>query len=341
MSRLYPFFAGLAMLFGSTLIFILASSPQILLVARLLQGASSGVVCTVGLTLLVDTVGKEGLGAWMGFARSGMSVGTLIGPFLGGVIYAHAGYNAVFISLLGIIASDFVLTLFVVEKKIAAKWKKNSTDGSNYGTFSNASQEPSMPKIPIANEHRNSSESDTMSARNQAIDGLLHHSWNGETERGSSKHTKRPRIVDHVLKRCEQSFPTLYYLLSSSRLDAALYGSFVNVSIFASFESTLPLFMHRIFGWESSGTGVIFLALTVPSLASPLLGALADRLGTQKVVSAGFAVSTVALALLSTVKHDSIPQILLLCALLVLIGKAIPFPDHHPTSLLLSRSRTS
>lgn len=57
-----------------------------LVIARVLQGLSAAVVWTVGLALVVDTVGKEQVGGAMGWVSMGMTVGTVFGPFMGGIL---------------------------------------------------------------------------------------------------------------------------------------------------------------------------------------------------------------------------------------------------------------
>ncbi|KAI4217859.1 MAG: hypothetical protein L6R36_009240, partial [Xanthoria steineri] len=89
---------------------------------KCLQGASAGIVYTVGLALLVDTVGRNEVGAWMGSALSGMSAGVMIGPFIAGIIYAKAGYLAVFATILAVIGLDFMARLFMIEKQSAKQW---------------------------------------------------------------------------------------------------------------------------------------------------------------------------------------------------------------------------
>ena len=308
------------MLFGATLFFAIGSSPIILMVARFLQGASCGIVFTVGLALLVDTVGRDEIGAWMGFALSGLSFGIMIGPFLGGIIYANAGYYAVFAVILGVIAFDFILRLFMIEKKAAARWTKGSSsrDGTKYGTFSD---DANGSNPPISGDDHEPPQSDLLASDERTNDENLHNPWIHDAEPASTSHTKRPRMAKRLVKWLMERFPTTYALLSSPRLLAAMYGGFVQVSLTSSFESILPLFVQRTFRWDSSGTGAIFLTISIPSLASSLVGALSDRFGTRKVVLGGFAVSTIALALLSLVTHNSVCQIVLLCALLALIGK--------------------
>lgn len=78
--------AGLVALAGSTVMFWLARTTAALVVARVLQGLSSAVVWTVGMALVVDTVGKDETGVAMGYVSMAMTVGTVSGPFLGGIV---------------------------------------------------------------------------------------------------------------------------------------------------------------------------------------------------------------------------------------------------------------
>jgi hypothetical protein len=65
-SRQLPFLCGLAALALSTVLLAVGQSIAVLMVARCLQGASSAIVYTVGLALLVETVGPADLGKSIG-----------------------------------------------------------------------------------------------------------------------------------------------------------------------------------------------------------------------------------------------------------------------------------
>ena len=78
--------------------FSLGQSKSVLFVGRLVQGASSATVHTVGTAILADTVGQEGVGPAMGFIGMSIALGVLIGPVVGGFLYHNYGYLAVFIS---------------------------------------------------------------------------------------------------------------------------------------------------------------------------------------------------------------------------------------------------
>ena len=297
--------------------FALGRDPILLVVARCFQGASAGIVYTVGLALLVDTVGRDEVGAWMGSAFSGLSAGVMIGPFVAGIIYAKAGYFAVFATILAVIGLDFILRLFMIEKQSARKWIL----GDSYGTFSG---EPYRQYRPINGNTISAQEEDTVDNRTTdlqdvAEDDECNSSSSGFREPATdqpSDHRSGPR--DGLVRFLK----TTAILLRSPGILASMYGGFIQVSLVCAFDSILPLFVYKTFGWETFGGGSIFLALTIPSLAAPVVGVMSDRLGARLVVLAGFGISTLTLALLSLVGQDSIQHIILLCALLAMTGKS-------------------
>jgi MFS family permease len=68
-ARQTPFLAGLGALLGATIMLAFGKSIAVLVVARVLQGISAGVVWTVGLAMVLDTVGPENLGKVIGSVR--------------------------------------------------------------------------------------------------------------------------------------------------------------------------------------------------------------------------------------------------------------------------------
>ena len=69
-TRQLPFLIGLTALLLATLLLFLGQSVAVLVVARVLQGISAAVVWTIGLALVLDTVGPENLGKTIGSVRS-------------------------------------------------------------------------------------------------------------------------------------------------------------------------------------------------------------------------------------------------------------------------------
>ncbi|KAL8950439.1 MAG: hypothetical protein Q9222_003533 [Ikaeria aurantiellina] len=238
------------------------------------------MVYTVGLALLVDTVDRDEVGAWMGSALSGMSAGVMIGPFVAGLIYAKAGYLAVFATILAIIGLDFILRLFMIEKQSARKWKAKQ----NYGTFSG---EPHQHHRPINRD-------EVSAAAEGEIEGTPT-DWQrvAKVDDFSPSDFKKPATdqpSDHrhgTRKAMVKCLKTIAILLKSREILAAMYGGFVQATLICAFDSILPLFVHKTFGWETTGGGSIFLALTIPALAAPLVGMVSDRLGARKLLRMG------------------------------------------------------
>lgn len=120
-SRRWPFLLGLFALAGSTLLLCLGTTIWMLVLGRLLQGLSAAVVWSVGLALLVDTMGKD-VGQAMGYVNIAIAIGLLISPVIGGAVYAGAGYYAVYYVAFALICCDIALRLVLIEKKVAQQW---------------------------------------------------------------------------------------------------------------------------------------------------------------------------------------------------------------------------
>ena len=69
---------------------MISISPYLLLVARSLQGISAAAVFVVGLAMVADNVEKERVAESMGYVSIAMSVGSLVGPMVGGVTFVLA-----------------------------------------------------------------------------------------------------------------------------------------------------------------------------------------------------------------------------------------------------------
>jgi MFS family permease len=128
-SRRLPLLLGLLALCASTLLLCLGKIMALLGLGRILQGLSAAIVWSVGLALLVDTVGKD-IGYAMGYVNIAMSVGLLISPVIGGAVYAAAGYYAVYYIAFAVVLCDIALRLVLVEKKVARQWLGDAGDGN-------------------------------------------------------------------------------------------------------------------------------------------------------------------------------------------------------------------
>ena len=135
---------------------------------------------------------------------SGLNLGLLMGPFLAGIIYDRTGYYAVFGTILGVIAFDFLLRIVMIEKHCAMQWQTPDLDSQNEELvrhckileWQKGSSGPlsSQKREPIRDDHESTP--------------LLYH----EAENPQSWVQKR--------------FPTVAVLLRSPRLMTAIGGAF-------------------------------------------------------------------------------------------------------------------
>ena len=244
----------------------------------------------------------------IGFVLSGMHFGLLLSPFLAGAVYERAGYNAVFAVILGVIAFDFVLRVAMIEKRVAARWLESDT----------------FPEAVVSSRESGpwNSDSESFSGSPTATeDEEANGHYFAPDENSHLLPSNRPDSHGKNKTWFASKLPTAAALFSSPRLNAAVFGGFSHTMLIVAFDAILPLFVMKTFHWKATASGLIFLAITVPSLLSTFIGMLSDRYGARITSLSGFAVVTPALGLLGLCKDDSVGSQALLVVLLVLIGE--------------------
>lgn len=255
----------------------------------------------IGLALLADTVPQENLAQAMGYVSLGMSLGILIAPLLGGIVFDRAGYDAVFGMAYGLIGLDIILRLLLVEKKVAARWD---------------------PVAEVqAKKAADSPDSGSLPARTDAIDaekGLTP----GQSE------TSDPSTGIGLRDRRRDRLPPVLALLYSRRLLAALFCALIQAALLTSFDSVLTIHAANLFGWTSTGAALLFLPIVIPSFLAPAFGWFSDKYGGRYPVTVGFLGACPPLICLRFVDKNTLNDKVILCALLALIGLflALTFP---------------
>ncbi|KAI9642954.1 hypothetical protein NHQ30_008688 [Ciborinia camelliae] len=308
--RSITYFVGLFILAVATMLFGFAKNAWLLVVSRIFQGFSAAIVYTVGLALLVDTVGSENIGQWMGTALSCSSVGLIISPLLGGMVYDKAGYMAVFAMAVGLIVADILLRMLMIEKRSAAKYlvkslTKTTEDGNESLCTSPVEHEVQSNTSVSSNSW---SESSTATESTPPGFGIPYY------DESSALLPKKMKNGKHDSK--SWGLPPVVTLLGSPRVIAAIYGIFVNVSILATFDSVLALFVKETFHWSSLSAGLIFLCLAIPGLSGPLVGRLSDSLGPRWIAVIGCTLTAVPLILMRVVDNDTTEHKIMLCVML-------------------------
>ncbi|KAF1937655.1 MFS general substrate transporter [Clathrospora elynae] len=291
-SRRSSLLLGLLALLGSTVLLNIGNSAGILIAGRVLQGASAAIVWVVGLALMADTVPQERLATTSGWLSVGMSLGMLLSPLLGGVVYDNAGYDAVFGMAYGLLGLDIVLRLLLVEKKVAARW-----DPSTMGRLSvTANQNPDETVTSDAKRSKPAA---------------------SEQQEGGTVEAQ-PEIP--LRRRRRDRLPPVLSLLYSRRMLASLWCAFIQAVILTSFDSVLTIHAANIFHWNSTGAALLFLPIVLPSFLAPLWGWLSDKYGGRYFVVVGFLGACPPLVCLRFVDENTTKDKVLLCALLAVGG---------------------
>lgn len=115
--RRLPMILGLFGLAAATLLFGLANSFWLLVLARMLQGISAAATWTAGLALLADVFPLQERGKAMGLALSGQAAGMLLGPTIGGALYQWGGYHLPFIIAASIALIDGILRITLLHNE--------------------------------------------------------------------------------------------------------------------------------------------------------------------------------------------------------------------------------
>ena len=290
-SRQLPFLLGLVALLAATLMFGLGKTVPVLVVARILQGLSSAVVWTIGLALVLDTVGPDRLGTVIGSIFGFISIGELAAPVLGGVLYSKSGYAGVFGLCGAILAVDFIMRLLIVEKVTASKYQTVNEDEAR-------------------NEHADGDRNEDPEDNGEA----------GEEDPLLKKEESEYFKVPEGQTKAVRSYPILY-CLKDPRLLVALLLAFNQATLLACFDATVPTVAQDYYGFTSLEAGVLFIALVLPYLiGGPVAGWYVDKKGPKPVAVIGFGYLVPVLILLRLARPGGSHQIAIYCVLLALNG---------------------
>lgn len=287
-ARQLPFLVGLVALLGASLLLYLGQTVSVLILARIFQGISAAVVWTIGLALLMDTVGSEKLGVTIGSIFGFISIGELAAPVLGGVVYNKAGYGAVFAMAFALLALDFIMRFLIIEKKTARKYKPDTPNNTGTSDTSSTADEESSnhESSPLLPPSKHESE------------------W------------KIPLPQSPWLHR----LPILY-CLSSPRLLTAQLVAFMQATLISTFDATIPTEAQVLFRFDSLRAGLLFAPLVLPYLIlGPIAGKAVDKYGPKPAAVLGFALEVPALILLRIPQQGGMVQIVVFCVIVALNG---------------------
>jgi len=143
---------------------------------------------------------------------------------------------------------------------------------------------------------------------------------NGEGPANDNENSSNDIEAGPTILKKGSRIPPIIRILKYPRLLTALWGTVVQAVIMTSLETTLPLRVRELFDFNATGAGLIFLAVVLPTFLAPLVGWVCDKWGTRWVQTAGFILCCPFFVFLRFPDHNSVSQIVLMCAILALIG---------------------
>ncbi|RYP15308.1 hypothetical protein DL765_005789 [Monosporascus sp. GIB2] len=219
------------------------------------------------------------------------AVGELMGPMFGGVLYEKTGYVGIFGVASGILGLDFLMRLLIIEKRTAAKYLSQQNGETNRRERGARDKECDGT----------ASEADPLLPRN---DGDAFKIWD---ETG--------RLV--------RVLPILV-CFRNPRFVIGLALAFVQASLLAMVDATIPTEAEELFGFTSLQAGLLFIITNIPYLVlGPVAGWAVDRYGTKPAAVIGFAYLVPTLVLLRLPSDQLLEgsrNVILYSAILVLNG---------------------
>jgi EmrB/QacA subfamily drug resistance transporter len=103
--------AGIALFTLASVLCGVAPTLGLLIAARAAQGLGAAVMMALSIAFVGETVPKEKTGSAMGLLGTMSAIGTALGPSLGGILIAGAGWWAIFLVSVPLGILTFVLTL--------------------------------------------------------------------------------------------------------------------------------------------------------------------------------------------------------------------------------------
>ncbi|KAG0221992.1 hypothetical protein BGW41_006274 [Actinomortierella wolfii] len=282
-SRRVPMLIGLVVMLASTFLFMLASNFCVLLIARLLQGVAGGSVWTLGLALISDIYPAEAIGVQMGKVLIGYTLGLMMGPPLGGILYDFGGYRAPFYFCCGITIVDIVCRSLVIEER-----------------------EEIVRALHLLGKQKEAvEEAEVVKAQRKLERLMAQSSW--------------------------------WQLLQNKRLVACIIVTACSSFVFSGAEPTVPLHLASKFHLSSEQIGLVFLAISLPTITGPISGAIADRLGAKVIVLVSLVLCAAGIALVGFFQ-DSLTLTVVLFTGLGTTGTAVLTPILGEISAVVRQS---
>ncbi|KAH9250402.1 hypothetical protein BSLG_003889 [Batrachochytrium salamandrivorans] len=277
-NRKIPMILGLFCLILSTLLYAYGQTFAHLFIARMSQGISGGVSWTIGFCMLADVFPRDNLGIVMGGVLTANTLGYIVGPPAGGLLYEYFGEKAPFLLCTALAMVDLAGRLFLRPHIYSFNYSTIvKSPGNDDPTPANEDESQSGIAIEDADDVR------------QPLLSLPQRS-------GSEEYGIAPIVSSQQPRKT-----TMLDLVTDSQILVTLVCVVVSSTVQSGIEPTLPLFLARKFQATPSLVGGLWMLIVIPGMfACTLAGYLSDRFGCKSVMAFGmllFSISSPLIAL--------------------------------------------
>ncbi|MCR4424553.1 MAG: MFS transporter [candidate division WOR-3 bacterium] len=285
------FALGLSLYSAASLLGMIARNPELLLIARFLQGMGGAMVFGTGVAILTSVYPPAEKGLALGINTALVYTGLSVGPFLGGIVTQHFTWRAIFALNLPLSLGALLIVLFGLKGEWAeAHGEKFDLIGSLiYGT--------GLMLLMFGF---------TLLPKGYAVlligTGVL-------------------AVFGFVILELKITNPVFPFQLFQGNLIFTFsnLAALINYAATAAVGFLLSLYLQYIKGLTPQSTGLLLVSQpVVMALFSPLAGRFSDRIQPRLIASIGMAISTLGLFLFSFLTATT--NLRLLIAGLVLVG---------------------
>ena len=252
-----------------------APSVQLLILARVLQGAGAALLLATGTAMLTDAVPPNQRGRALGLGAVAIALGTSVGPTMGGLITEHLSWRWIFY-----VNVPVGLVAFVAARRFlprAAERRQGRFDP--VGAL--------LLGVGVA-------------ALNLGLSFGVEWGWASARFLGTLA-IGAAALAGALVAERHVSDPVIDLKLFRNRVFSSAIAS-MTLSMLALFSVgfLLPFYFEELRGFSTAHSGWLLTPLPLAlAIVAPIAGAASDRLGSRLIAPLGLAINAVALFLLA------------------------------------------
>ena len=265
-----------------------ASSLEMLVGFRVLQGLGGGMLMPLGMTILTRAAGPERVGRVMAVLGIPMLLGPIFGPIVGGALIDSASWHWIFLINLPIGIAAFVYAFIVLPKDDVEPSETFDWVGMMLLSPGLALFLYGVSSIPEAKQEDGTIW--TLQVVGPAVVGAL--LIIGFVPWALNRNNLHP-LVD------------LRLFTNRTMTVAVLAMSLFAISFFGA-SLLFPLYFQSVRGEDALSAGLLLAPQGIGAMITmPIAGILADKIGPGKIVLAGIAVITVGMGMFTQIQADT------------------------------------